>query len=51
MKEINIFLSLENPCTFLLVKEKTWKTICNTNSELSYRKTNYAIQSNNNFAI
>ena len=32
---INIFLSLENPCTFLLAKEKTWKCIFNTNSELS----------------
>ena len=31
---INIFLSLENPCTFLLAKEKTWKSIFNTNSEL-----------------
>ena len=24
---ISIFLSLENPCTFLLAKEKTWKQI------------------------
>ena len=32
---INIFLSLENRCTFLLAEEKTWKRIFNTNSELS----------------
>ena len=25
--DINIFLSLKNPCTFLLAKEKTWKCI------------------------
>ena len=31
-KNINIFLSLENLCTFLFVKEKTWKRIFNTNS-------------------
>ena len=31
---INIFLSLEIPCTFLLAKEKTWKRIFNINSEL-----------------
>ena len=37
--EINIFLSLENPCTFLLAKEKTWKRIFNTNSELSQNRT------------
>ena len=35
--EINIFLSLENPCTFLFAKEKTWKRIFNTNSELSHK--------------
>ena len=35
----NIFLSLENPCTFLLVKEKTWKRIFNTNSKLSQNRT------------
>ena len=34
--DINIFLSLENPCTFLLAKEKTWKRIFDTNSELSH---------------
>ena len=33
--DINIFLSQENHWTFLLVKEKTWKHIFNTNSELS----------------
>ena len=32
--DTNIFLLLENPCTFLLVKEKTWKHIFNTNNEL-----------------
>ena len=37
--DINIFLSLENPCTFLLAKEKTWKRIFNTNSELSQNRT------------
>ena len=36
---IDIFLSLENPCTFLLAKEKTWKTIFNTNSELLQNRT------------
>ena len=34
-----MFLSLENPCIFLLVKEKTWKPILNTNSELSQNRT------------
>ena len=33
--DINIFLSRENSFTFLLAKEKTWKRIFNTNSELS----------------
>ena len=37
--DINIFLSLENPCTFLLTKEKTWKRIFNINSELSQNRT------------
>ena len=32
--DINIFLSLESLCTFLLVKEKTRKRIFNANSEL-----------------
>ena len=36
---INIFLSLENPCTFLLAKEKTWKCIFNTNSKLFQNRT------------
>ena len=31
---IQIFLALENPCTFLLAKEKTWKCIFNTTREL-----------------
>ena len=34
-----MFLSLEKPCTFLLAKEKTWKRIFNTNSELSQNRT------------
>ena len=38
-KDINIFLSLENPCTFLLAKEKTQKCIFNTNSKLSQNRT------------
>ena len=37
--DINIFLSLENPCTFLLAKEKTWKRTFNINSELSENRT------------
>ena len=37
-KGINIFLSLENPCTFLLAKEDL-KTYFNTNSELSQNRT------------
>ena len=32
--KINISLPLENPCTCLLAKEKTWKRIFNTNSKL-----------------
>ena len=30
---------MENPCTLLLAKEKTWKDIFNTNSELSQNST------------
>ena len=45
MNNINIFLSLENPCTFLLAKEKTWKRIFNTNSELSQNRTEKQIMS------
>ena len=37
--DINIFLSLESPCTFLLAKEKTWKSAFRTNSELSQNRT------------
>ena len=37
--DVNIFLSLKNPCTFLLAKEKTWKRIFNTYSELSQNRT------------
>ena len=36
---INIFLSLKNPCTFLLAKGNTSKCIFNTNSELSQNRT------------
>ena len=46
---INIFLSLENPCAFLIAKGITWKSIFNANSELPQNrteKTNYAIQNN-----
>ena len=35
----NIFLSLENPCTFFLAKEKPWKRIFNTNSKLTQNGT------------
>ena len=34
-----VFLSLESPCIFWLAKEKTWKRIFNTNSELSQNRT------------
>ena len=37
--DINIFMSLENSCTFLLAKEKTWKCIFSTNSALSQNGT------------
>ena len=37
--DINIFLSLGNPCTFLLAKDNTWKRIFNINSELSENRT------------
>ena len=37
--DIDIFLSIENPCTFLLVKENTWKIIFNPSSELSQNRT------------
>ena len=32
-------MSLKNPCTFLLAKEKTWRRIFNTNIELSQNRT------------
>ena len=35
---INAFLSMENPCTFFLVKEKTLKRTFNMNSELSQNR-------------
>ena len=38
-KNINIFLSLENPCFFLLAEEKTWRRVFNTNNELSQNRT------------
>ena len=31
-------MSLGNPCSFLLAKEKNWKRIFNTNSELSQNR-------------
>ena len=42
---INVFLSLENPCTFLLTKEKTWKHNFNINSELSQNRAKKQITS------
>ena len=44
---------MENPCTFLLVKEKTGKCIFNTNSELLQNRTekNCAIQNKSKLAI
>ena len=36
---INIFLLLEKPCSFLLAKEKIWKPIFKTNSELLQIRT------------
>ena len=42
--DINIFLSLENPCTFLLRKEKNWKPIFNTNNFLKiYTEKQFAL--------
>ena len=32
-------MSLENPCTFLLARENTWKRVFNTNSKLSQNPT------------
>ena len=32
-------MSLENPCTFLLAKQKTWKHIFNTNNELPQNRS------------
>ena len=40
---INIFLSLENPCTFLLAKGKTWKRILNANRKLLQNRTEQQI--------
>ena len=37
--DINNFLSLENPFTFLLAKEKASKRIFNNNSKLSQNRT------------
>ena len=36
---MNIFLSPENPCNFLLAKEKTGTCIFNINSELPQNRT------------
>ena len=50
--DINI-LPLKNSCTFFPAKEKTWKGIFNTNSELLQNcaeKKNYAIQNNSKLA-
>ena len=51
--DINVFMSLENAYTFLVVKEKTRKRISNTNSELSQNHTEKQItpQNNNKLAI
>ena len=40
-----IFLSLENPYTFLLAKIQTWKRIFNTNSDLTQNRTEKQIMS------
>ena len=37
--DMNIFPLLENPCIFLFEKEKIWKRIFKTNSELSQSRT------------
>ena len=44
-KCIDIFLSLENPCTVLLAKEKTLKCVFNTTSELLQIRTEKQIMS------
>ena len=51
--DINILLSLENSCTFFLAKEKAWKCIFNTNSELSQNRTEkqIVIQNDNKVPI
>ena len=51
--DINIFLSLGNPCTFLLAKENIWKCIFNTNRELSQNHIEKQIMpsKNNKLAI
>ena len=38
---INIFLSLENPCNFLLAIQNTWKHIFNVITTKSYRKNKF----------
>ena len=43
--DINIFLSVENPRTLLLAKEKTWKSIFNISSKLSQNRTEKQIMS------
>ena len=44
---INIFLSLEKPCTFLLEKGKIRKCIFNTNNEFSQNRKEKRIMSSN----
>ena len=44
---INIFLLLENPCTFLLAKERPENAFFNTNSELAQNCTEKQIISKN----
>ena len=43
--DINIFMSLENPCTFFLAQEKSGKRTFNTSSELSQNRTEKQIMS------
>ena len=52
-KAFKIFLSLENPCTFLLPKKKTENAFLTliVNYRKIVQKTNCAIQINSKFAI
>ena len=52
--DINIFLSLENPCTIWFAKKMTWKRIFNANTELSQNRTEKQLmlfKSNSKLAI